>query len=142
MAAMLSPTCFRSGLWSTSLHGLESGPIAQCIAGLDIALNDLIAKKEQIPLWKKFGGKKHLVPIYASGINPSSAEDQVKFALKNYFQAFKLKVGFGMETDLHNLKIIRKYIGKNHSLMIDANQGWDEKNAIENCNLNIALGNS
>ncbi len=111
----------------------ESGPISQCIAGLDIALNDLIAKKEQIPLWKKFGGKKHLVPIYASGINPSSAEDQVKFALKNYFQAFKLKVGFGMETDLHNLKIIRKYIGKNHSLMIDANQGWNEKNAIENC---------
>ncbi len=112
----------------------ESGPISQCIAGLDIAIHDLIAKKEQIPLWKKFGGEKKLLPIYASGINPSNTEEQIKFALKNSFKAFKLKVGFGMETDIRNLEIIRKCISLNHSLMIDANQGWNKKSAIENCN--------
>ena len=29
------------------------------------AINNLIAKKENVPLWKKFGGKKKIIPIYA-----------------------------------------------------------------------------
>ena len=112
----------------------EPGPIAQCIAGIDIAIHDLTAKIEKIPLWKKFGGKKKIIPIYASGINPINPNLIVEEALKNHFRAFKLKIGFGIEKDIENIKVINSIIPKNYSLMVDANQAWNLEKAIKNCN--------
>jgi len=117
-----------------SIQSGEPGPIAQCIAGIDIALHDLIAKKEKVPLWKKFGGKKKTIPIYASGINPTNPSLIVEKALKDNFKAFKLKIGFGIEKDLENIKEINNIIPKNYSLMVDANQAWNLEEAIKNCN--------
>jgi L-alanine-DL-glutamate epimerase-like enolase superfamily enzyme len=103
----------------------EAGPIAQCIAGLDIALHDLVAKQDGLPLWRSLGGDRHQVPIYASGLSPDKPERLAEAALRDGYEAIKLKVGFGLELDHRNLKTLRKLLGPDRQLMTDANQAWD-----------------
>jgi D-galactarolactone cycloisomerase len=38
----------------------EYGPLAQCVAGIDIAIHDLIGKRKGTPIWKMLGGKTRL----------------------------------------------------------------------------------
>ena len=47
------------------------------------------------------------------------------------FNAFKMKVGRDLNDDKRRANIIRKEIGKNGILMMDANQVWDVKTAIK-----------
>ena len=116
-----------------SVQSDEPGPIAQCIAGIDIAINDLVAKKENIPLWKKLGGQNKVLPIYASGVNPTDPVSTIKNAIKNNFKAFKLKIGFEFQKDLKNIKNIKDILSDDDILMVDANQAWDLNEAKENC---------
>ena len=102
----------------------EYGPIAQCIAGIDIAIWDLCARKAQLPLWRYMGGKRGTVKVYASGLNPTDPEKLAAQRMAEGYQAFKLKIGFGQDRDLNNLKAMRDVIGS-RPLMVDANQGWD-----------------
>jgi L-alanine-DL-glutamate epimerase-like enolase superfamily enzyme len=46
------------------------------------------------------------------------------------FDAFKLKVGFGLQTDRANLRELRTALGDDTPLMIDANQAWQPDEAI------------
>jgi L-alanine-DL-glutamate epimerase-like enolase superfamily enzyme len=103
----------------------ERGPIAQCIAGIDIALWDLKARRAGRPLWRLLGGAGPTISVYASGLNPEAPE---KLALRRRdegFTAFKLKVGFGETRDLENLRAMRSALGAEATLMVDANQAWD-----------------
>lgn len=47
---------------------------------------------------------------------------------------FKVKVGQDIERDIHRCKLVRKIIGKDNLLMIDANQVWSVNESIENIN--------
>ena len=49
----------------------ETGSIAQCIAGIDCAIWDIIAKRANTPLFQLIGGKDSIIGTYASGINPT-----------------------------------------------------------------------
>jgi len=113
-----------------ALQAAEPGPIAQCIAGIDIALWDLHARRLKQPLWRLLGGKSATVPVYASGLNPTSPETLAAQKRAEGYRAFKLKVGFGTERDRANLKSLRAAVG-NLPLMVDANQAWDLDTAIE-----------
>jgi len=108
----------------------EDGPLAQAIAGIDIALWDLAARQAGMPLNLFLGGEPvSEVGAYASGLNPDEPE---KLALKRAGEghnAFKLKVGFGEETDIANLKRLRAVLGAGARLMVDANQAWDIETA-------------
>jgi L-alanine-DL-glutamate epimerase-like enolase superfamily enzyme len=102
----------------------EPGPIAQAIAGADIALWDLVARKLGQPLWRLFNGQRR-IHAYASGISPA---DPVRLADVKHaqgYRAFKLKVGFGEERDTANLRALRDHFGPGMTLMVDANQAWD-----------------
>jgi L-alanine-DL-glutamate epimerase-like enolase superfamily enzyme len=113
-----------------ALQCAEPGPIAQCIAGIDIALWDLHARRQKRPLWRLLGGTSPTLPVYASGLNPTAPEALAAAKLAQGYRAFKLKVGFGLERDLANLKAMRNAIG-NLPLMVDANQAWDLATAME-----------
>lgn len=102
----------------------EPGPIAQCIAGIDIALWDLHARRCDQPLWKLLGGSGPRIPVYASGLNPTGPEKLAAERHAEGYRAFKLKVGFGAARDIANLHALRDTIG-DCDLMVDANQGWD-----------------
>ncbi len=109
----------------------EPGPIAQCIAGIDTALWDLAARRAGEPLWRFLGGRDPQIPVYASGLNPESPEVMAAARQREGYTGFKLKVGFGAERDLANLKALRKTLGRDARLMVDANQGWSLSEALE-----------
>jgi L-alanine-DL-glutamate epimerase-like enolase superfamily enzyme len=102
----------------------EPGPLAQVIAGLDIALWDLAARRAALPLWRMLGGHSGVVNVYASGLNPTQPERLAAAKAAEGFTAFKLKVGFGAERDLANLSNLRSALGGSARLMVDANQAW------------------
>ena len=114
-----------------ALQAGEPGPIAQVIAGIDIALWDLAARQAGLPLWRLLGGSRNRIPAYASGINPDRAVEQAEEAKAAGFRAFKLKVGFGREIDLANLEALRARLGPDAPIAVDANQAWDLDEAIE-----------
>ncbi|CAM9929798.1 unnamed protein product [Phaeothamnion confervicola] len=113
-----------------AIQAAEPGPVAQCIAGLDIAMWDLHAKRLGTPLWKLLGGKSPAVRVYASGLNPTAPEKLAAERLAEGYRAFKLKIGFGPERDIANLRALRSVIG-DLPLMVDANQAWDVETAVE-----------
>jgi L-alanine-DL-glutamate epimerase-like enolase superfamily enzyme len=105
----------------------EHGPIAACLAGLDLALWDMAARKADLPLRAMLGGKetRASIPAYASGLNPDSALNTIAKARAAGFKAFKVKVAFGLEQDLAVLDRINEQLAEDERLMVDANQGWD-----------------
>jgi len=112
-----------------AIQSAEPGPIAQCIAGIDIALWDLQARRSMLPLWKMLGGHSPQVRVYASGLNPTDPQVLAADKLAQGYRAFKLKVGFGLDRDTANLRALRQAIG-DAPLMIDANQAWDSSTAF------------
>ena len=113
-----------------SIQTAEPGPIAQAIAGADIALWDLLGKRQGQPLWRLLGGAPE-VQTYASGLNPTDPEILAATKRDEGYTAFKLKVGFGAERDLRNLQALRDLLGVHATLMVDANQAWSLNEAIE-----------
>jgi D-galactarolactone cycloisomerase len=118
--------------WVLAIQTGEYGPIAQCIAGLDIAIHDLAAKRAQKSLWQQLGGPRDAVPVYASGINPTKPEIIAEQALSAGYPGLNLKIGFGQATDLANLAKLRDLLGASGKLMADANQAWSVQDACEN----------
>jgi L-alanine-DL-glutamate epimerase-like enolase superfamily enzyme len=108
----------------------EPGPMAQVIAGIDLALWDLCARRAGQPLWRYLGGRSDEVGVYASGINPDRPQDVAAARLAEGYRAFKLKIGFGEERDIANLSALRELLGPDTPLMVDANQGWALDEAI------------
>lgn len=109
----------------------ELGPIAQSIAGVDIALWDLTARRAGVPLWRMLGGTNPTIRVYASGINPKEPEVIAVSQKIAGFTAFKLKIGFGRERDINNIRELRRVLGEDASLMVDANQAWNAEQATK-----------
>jgi D-galactarolactone cycloisomerase len=109
----------------------EPGPMAQTIAGIDLALWDLGARKAGVPLWQFLGGTKGRIQVYASGINPERPELQMQAMQAQGYRSFKLKVGFGLAKDLANVQMLQGGLRAGESLMIDANQAWSLAQACE-----------
>jgi D-galactarolactone cycloisomerase len=109
----------------------EFGPLAQAIAGVDLALWDLKARKSGMPLFRLLGGTTRTISVYASGLGPDQPQAAAVRAREAGYRAFKLKVGFGLQRDLANLRALRGALGEDAALMVDANQGWDLPAAAE-----------
>jgi L-alanine-DL-glutamate epimerase-like enolase superfamily enzyme len=141
---MLAPMCAGRGVRhpseifehlsaATSVQALQSGepgPFAQCIAGIDIALWDLFAKRAGIPLWRMLGGNAGRMRVYASGINPAGSVAQAEAAMRRGHRAFKLKIGFDETGDRSNLRALRRLAGGGF-LAADVNQGWRIDQALQ-----------
>ncbi|MBN9490840.1 MAG: mandelate racemase/muconate lactonizing enzyme family protein [Alphaproteobacteria bacterium] len=122
-------------LWAEidrSLHVLrlqsgDAGALSAAAAGLDLAIHDLRARKHGLPLWQALGGNDGSpVPVYASGLNPGRAAlETVERTRAVGYRAFKIKVGFGEETDLGSLRPVARTLASGERLMVDVNQGWD-----------------
>jgi D-galactarolactone cycloisomerase len=142
VAPMLRERCFTSPnqIWRSASEALdvlaiqtgEPGPLAQCLAGVDMALWDLAARACGQPLYRYLGATDAMrrLPVYASGLNPDQPERLAAAKKAQGHRAFKLKVGFGRERDLANLAAMRDTLGDDATLMVDANQAWDLEEAI------------
>lgn len=113
----------------------EPGPLHQIVAGLDVALWDMLARRAGQPLWRFISGRQEAaaapIPVYASGLNPTGPEQLAAAKLQEGYRAFKLKVGFGAARDDANLRAMREVIGPDLAFMVDANQAWTLDQALQ-----------
>ena len=113
------------------LQTLEVGPIAQVVAGIDIAAWDLAARREGKPLHRLLSDREvDSVPVYATGINPDEPERFAAARQAEGHQAFKLKTGFGHDVDVRNLRAMRETLGNDATITCDANQAHSLETAI------------
>lgn len=141
------------GMEIDNLEGLME-KINSCIlkntsakAAVDMAIYDLYAKKLNSPLYKILGGyKKEITTDITISVNEidEMVQDSLK-AVNEGFNILKVKVGKEGEKDIERISEIRKAVGKNVILRVDANQGWTSKqsvkiiSALEDKDLNIEL---
>ena len=113
-----------------ALQSGEPGPFAQAIAGIDLAVWDLYARRRNMALWRLLGGDRNQIRVYASGINPTGSRQMAEAALRRGHRALKLKIGFDLSTDRANLASLRELVG-DRMLAADANQAWSKQHALE-----------
>lgn len=119
---------------------------SRAVAGLEIALWDLIGKSAQQPVYKLWGAHKDRVPAYASMIRLSTPEERVRMALAlqaEGWKAIKLRLHYQtMREDIRLVEAVRKAVGDGMDIMTDANQAqsagtwqpgvmWDFRRAVE-----------
>ena len=108
----------------------EVGPFAHAIAGLDMAVHDLFARKADKPLAHFLEPSAELsVPVYASGIQIDDAPRMVPDARTSGFRAFKVKVGFDIAEDARKVRELFDTLQPGELLMADANQAWSVSQA-------------
>ena len=112
-------------LWG--LQAGEPGAFSAVLAGADLALHDLLARRAGLPLWRWWGGiNSGPVPVYASGLNPDAqALEQVEEARAAGHRAFKIKIGFGEARDIATLRPVFDVRQADERVMVDINQGWE-----------------
>jgi L-alanine-DL-glutamate epimerase-like enolase superfamily enzyme len=101
---------------------------------LQTALWDLAAQAAGQPLSDYLGGTRRSLPAYASGLDyhMTDAEFAAFFASAADcgFRAFKIKVGHPDPTwDLHRIELLKRTVGADAGVMIDANEAWSAKEA-------------
>lgn len=115
-------------------RGHYKGFMIEAISGVDIALWDIVGKAANLPVYKLLGGKaREKIECYASSLLFKDTELLVEEALElveKGYHSIKLKVGQGLQEDIKNVRAIRKAIGENINLMIDANSAFDAHSAI------------
>ncbi len=121
-----------------SLHALGPGVVlSNAIAAIDIALWDLNAKRNHVPLHILLGGAKDRVAVYNTHVGWLDRQldemiDLCKRAVRrDGFRALKLKVGKpDWREDFERVGKVRNAVGPAIKLMIDANQSWTIDEAI------------
>ena len=103
--------------------------------GIQVALWDLAAKQQHMPLHKLLGARRDKVRAYASGLDYHLSDEAFVafFAHADAigYPAFKIKVGNpDFEWDLHRLKLLSKAVRPGALIMVDANEAWGAKEAI------------
>ena len=113
-------------------HGL----LSLAMSAVDIALWDLKAKRAGLPLYKFLGAAREKTPIYDTdgGWLNHSQEELVRESatrVEEGFRGIKIKVGKESRAeDVARLKAVRKAIGDEVKLMVDANLHWTAAEAI------------
>ncbi len=101
-------------------------------AAVDMAVYDLYAKSCGKPLYKVLGGSRAEIETDLTiSVNPveEMVEDSLK-AVRQGFGILKIKVGREGVKDIERIREIRRAVGPDVKLRIDANQGWTAKNAV------------
>lgn len=121
-------------LWDLDRHVVGNN---QPKAAVDGALHDLLARRLKIPLCQLFGGstRDHFPSLRILAIK--SPEDMAASALSLFetgVRYFKIKVHGDVEDDIARVAAIRKALGPEANLTIDANQSYTPKAAIRAIN--------
>jgi L-alanine-DL-glutamate epimerase-like enolase superfamily enzyme len=102
---------------------------------IQVALWDLAAKQQGLPLHTLLGSRRDKVRAYASGLDYHLSDEEFVAFFEHAdglgYRAFKIKVGNpDFEWDLHRLKLLGTAVRPGAKIMIDANEAWGAKEAI------------
>jgi D-galactarolactone cycloisomerase len=127
----------------TSVRGVptlarQHRPLITAMSAIDIALWDLKGKTVGRPVHALLGGAlRERVPAYVTGFyyrdgeRPDDLRREAAMYLEHGYRTLKVKVGgLTPEADAERVGVIRKAVGKDVALMLDANQGWNLATAL------------
>ena len=124
--------------WAGASVG-RSGLATQAIGAFDVALWDLKAKRANLSLARLLGAHRDSVQCYntSGGFLHTPLEQlmiNTDLSREKGIGGIKLKVGQPDQAlDLHRVSTIRKHLGDDFPLMVDANQQWDRPTARRMC---------
>ncbi len=101
-------------------------------AAMDMALWDLYGQLYRIPVYKLMGGsRKEIITDITISVNaPEEMARDAVDAVRRGYDTLKIKVGAHPELDVARLTAVRQAIGNDTRIRIDANQGWEPKQAV------------
>lgn len=102
-------------------------------SAFDMALYDLAAKHANLPLYKFLNGTpREIVTDITLGIASPEEMAEKALALKDGGAfALKVKLGKKPQDDIARIRAIRRAVGFDIPIRIDANQGWSYDEAVE-----------
>lgn len=106
---------------------------SQIRAAFDIALHDILAKAAGMPLYRLLGGKNRpLRTCLTIAIGePDAMARKAADAQAMGFGIIKIKLGTGAQEDIARVRAIREAVGRDATIRVDANQGWDVPTAVK-----------
>lgn len=144
-------------LWHKMLHrtyklGVQ-GVQPEAIAGVDIALWDILGKTTGLPICTLLGGRyRDRITMYASigggaGSTPEEMAGRVEAALAKGFRAIKIRMDWGSNRqdtdpakDYEMFRVCRELCGPDIPLSFDVNNGYSVPTAIQQGRKFEALG--
>ena len=101
-------------------------------AAVDIALWDLYGQLYKIPVHKLMGGARKSIKtdITISVNDPEEMARDAINAKERGYEVLKVKVGANPALDVARLAAVRKAVGDDICIRIDANQAWSPKQAV------------
>ncbi|MBI4245795.1 MAG: mandelate racemase/muconate lactonizing enzyme family protein [Candidatus Rokubacteria bacterium] len=118
-------------------YGRKGWAVA-AISAIDIALWDLKGKALGQPIATLLGGafrtrfRAYATALYRRRVadNAAALAREAEGYAAEGFRAMKMKVGFGLDEDVRNVRAVRAAIGPDRLLAMDANHGYDAGTAI------------
>ncbi|MGJ8733969.1 MAG: mandelate racemase/muconate lactonizing enzyme family protein [Cellulophaga sp.] len=128
-------------MYRRSMDYARSGSLQAALSAIDVALWDIKGKLLNKSVAVLLGGLKNpTIQPYATGLYFTRVDnlekvltEEAKLYKSQGFKAIKMKVGLSIEEDVKYVAAIRKAIGNDIRLMIDANHAYSYQEAIELC---------
>jgi L-alanine-DL-glutamate epimerase-like enolase superfamily enzyme len=127
------------GIWEAMVAALRNlgrpGLCSSAVAAVDTALWDLKARLLGVPLADLLGSCREPVPVYGSGGFTSYSMERLLRQMADWVSAgiprVKMKVGAHPGDDVNRVAAVRKAIGTDAALYVDANGAYARKQALE-----------
>jgi L-alanine-DL-glutamate epimerase-like enolase superfamily enzyme len=125
-------------MWRAAEYSGTSGLVTCAMAAVDMALWDIVGKAAKMPVYRLLGGYRTSLPTYDmcgwyydNDDDLSQFRKQIQSALDEGFHAVKIKVGRNsLDDDIKRIKAAQTLLGKDHRLMVDANQKFNFTDAL------------
>jgi L-alanine-DL-glutamate epimerase-like enolase superfamily enzyme len=125
-------------------HKFPGSYVCRAVGGIDTALWDLLGKRDGKSVCELLGGAPRNMPVYGSSMSRNikpeeEAERLVRLQAEKGYRAFKIRIANSFGNDVDHwpgrteaiVPAVRKAIGDETILLVDANSGYTPKRAIE-----------
>lgn len=111
------------------LDGPGSDPeLAKTYCCVEIALYDLAGKARGVPVSELVGGRvRDTIRLYGSAgmyMPPGAYAAEASAVAEQGFRAYKMRPAMGPEQDMEAVRLMRKAVGPDFDLMVDAHTWW------------------
>jgi L-alanine-DL-glutamate epimerase-like enolase superfamily enzyme len=118
-----------------ALSGRAGGMLIEAIAGVDIALWDIMGKAAGMPVYKLLGGVGRTeIAVYAASVNwveDAEADRELESYIERGFGHIKVKLGRPVADACRRIGRMRERAGDGIALCVDANWAYGLDEAVE-----------
>lgn len=108
--------------------GRQHRELVKAYCAVEIALWDLLGKAFGVPLSEMLGGRvRDQIWLYGSAgmyQSPAGYAEEAAAIQELGFRGYKMRPALGPDEDIRTLELMRKTVGLNYDLMVDAHTWW------------------